>query len=250
MEELAIKQQKSRRAEFSYYLDALEGIGIMIACYLTIFLKPLRDRWGMTKKQLAREFPGDHIVTEPKSEFTHGIDIDAPAESVWPWVVQMGKGRGGFYSYELLENLMGLGIYNTDKVLAEFQHTRVGDMIPFGPESAYPLVICEPGSAMVIENCDDLDTKKSYDPEQGRPDNFLHLSWLWFIEPINDKKSRFISRNRLNYKSSIINRMMIGLLLEPIVFAMDRKMCLGIKKRAERYHRAKEEKTPIHADLG
>lgn len=251
MKELADKKPKSARINIWYYIEALEGIAIMIACYFTIFLKPWRDRWGMTKDQLDREFPGDHIVPDPRSEFTHGIDIDAPADFVWPWIVQMGKDRGGFYSYELLENLVGLKIYNSDEILTEYQRTKVGDMIPFGPETAYPLVICEPGSAMVIENHDDLDARKSYDPEQGHPDNFLHLTWLWFIEPVGNRRSRFISRNRLNYKSSLKNRMTIGLLAEPIVFAMDRKMCLGIKKRAEQYFRASHrKKAPVPADLG
>ena len=250
MDKLAMKKPKTDRINISYFLEALEGIAIMIACYFTIFLKPIRDRWGMTKDQLARKFPGDHIIPEPRSEFTHGIDIGAPADFVWPWVVQMGKDKGGFYSYELLENIMGLGIYNADQILDEFQHAQVGDLIPFGPDSAYPLAVYEPGSAMVIENCDNLNRKTSYDPEQGHPENFLHLSWLWFVESIDGERSRFISRNRLNFKSSLKNRITIGLLAEPIVFAMDRKMCLGIKKRAERYYRASLKKATLPADPG
>ena len=226
------------KISLSSIFSALEGMLIMIACYLTIFLKPLRDKWGMAKDQLIKKFPGDDIVAEPKSQFTHGIEINAPAEFVWPWVAQMGKDRGGFYSYELLENILGLEIYNTDSILDEFQHPRTGDLIPFGPKTAYPLVICDHGKAMVIENYDDLDTRKKYKPEDGHPENYLHLSWLWFVESVDAENSRFVSRNRLTYKDSFKNQLIIGLLSEPIVFAMDRKMCLGIKRRAERHYRS------------
>ena len=231
---------RKNKINLSSIFSALEGVLIMLACYLTIFLKPLRDKWGMTKERLAEEFPGDDIIADPRSQFTHGIDIKAPAEFVWPWVAQMGKDRAGFYSYELLENILGLEIYNSDKILDEFQSPQKGDLIPFGPDTAYPLVICDQGKAMVIENFDDLDTRKKYDPENGHPENYLHLSWLWFIESVDAENSRFVSRNRLTYKDSYKNKLIIGLLSEPIVFAMDRKMCLGIKKLAERHYRSRK----------
>ena len=230
-------------------LEAVEGVGIIILCYLTLFLKSYRDRWGLTKEMSGRELPGDHIVPIPRTVFTHGIEIDAPADFVWPWIAQLGKDRGGFYSYELLENIIGLEIYNANSLLPDHQDPAVGDLIPFGPDMAYPLVICEPGKAMVIENCDDLDRKKTYNPDEGHPRNFLHLSWLWFVEPIDANRSRFISRNRVSFSSSFMNRIMFGALTEPVVFAMDRKMCLGIKQRAERNFKRWKEKSEIQRDL-
>ncbi len=219
-------------------VEGIEGILIMLACYITIFLKPLRDRWGLTKQDALRKLPGDDLVKNPRSVFSHGIIINAPAEFVWPWVAQMGKDRGGFYSYEALENIAGLGIYNSDLILQEYQHPKVGDIIPFGPENGYPLAICEPGRAMVIENCDDLDNKTTYDPDKELPKNYLHLSWLWYIESLDDDSTRFISRNRVTYNPTLKNRFIFRFLSEPIIFAMDRKMCLGIKKRAEKLYRS------------
>ncbi|MGB5238263.1 MAG: hypothetical protein WBM43_06855 [Flavobacteriaceae bacterium] len=218
-------------------LEGIEGILVILACYLSWFLKPLRDRWGLTREEAQRKLPGDHIIKKPQSAFTHAVAINAPAAYVWPWVAQMGKDRGGFYSYEALENLMGLGIYNADTIMEQYQHPKKGDIIPFGPNNGYPLAICEEGEAMVIENCDDLDKKTTYNPAEGYPGNFLHLSWLWYIEPIDRDKSRFISRNRLNFRPTFKNRLMFGALGEPVVFAMDRKMCLGIKRRAEHNYR-------------
>ncbi len=218
-------------------LEGIEGALIMAACYLTLFLKPIRDRWGLTKGEALKKLPGDSIVKEPKSVFSHGIEINAPASFVWPWVVQMGKDRGGFYSYEALENLIGLQIYNADTILEQHQHPKIGDLIPFGPKNGYPIAIYQEGSALVIENCDDLDAKTTYDPLKGRPENFLHISWLWYVEPLDNERSRFVSRNRVDFKNTFINRLKIGILAEPMVFAMDRKMCIGIKKRAESWYR-------------
>ena len=117
-----IKQQKRPRVTFYQMIEGIEGIFIIIACYLTFFLKPLRDRWGLSKEEAKRVLAGDEIVSQPNTQFTHAIEINAPLENVWPWIAQMGQGRGGFYSYEALENLTGMNIYNSDKILAEFQN--------------------------------------------------------------------------------------------------------------------------------
>ncbi|MCW5515866.1 hypothetical protein [Muriicola sp. Z0-33] len=219
---------------FMQILEGIEGVFVILLCYLTFFLKDLRSRWGMSKLEAAQSFPVDEIVPNPKSAFTHGVIIQAPASDVWPWIAQIGQGKGGFYSYEALENISGLNIYNSDRVLSEFQHPKVDDMVAFGPEQAYPIVYCEPGRGMAIENWLDLDINDTFDPKQSSPSNILHLTWLWYIEEIDEKSSRFISRNRVTYTSSAKTNFIFKVLLEPIVFAMDRKMCLGIKKRAER----------------
>ena len=150
----------------------------------------------------------------------------------------MGKSRGGFYSYEALENVAGLDIYNAEEILKEYQDPKVGEIIPFGPDSGYPLALVRKNEAMVIESCDDLELKTNFDPNEGYPEKYLHISWLWFVEPIGENRSRFISRNRIDFNDTRMNRLKFSVLAEPMIFAMDRKMCLGIKKRAERYFRS------------
>ncbi|MBT8183214.1 MAG: hypothetical protein KJN76_00110 [Eudoraea sp.] len=227
---------KTNRARFTLMqiLEGIEGVGIIILCYLTFFFGGIRSRWGMSKSDVMQTFPADDLIPGPKSSFTHGVIIQAPASDVWPWIAQIGQGRGGFYSYEALENLSGLNIYNSDRVLPQYQNPKVGDTIPFGPKDAYPIVYCDPGKGMAIENQYDFDTKKTFDPEISSPANYLQLTWLWYVEPLDNKTSRFISRNRVTYSSSTKTNIMFKVLMEPVVFAMDRKMCLGIKKRAER----------------
>ena len=228
------------RFTFFQIMEGLEGVTIIIACFLTFFLKPLRDRWGLSKEEAKRVLPGDEIVSQPNTQFTHAIEIDAPSENVWPWIAQMGQRRGGFYSYEALENLTGMNIYNSNEILHEFQNPKIGDLIPFSPTDAYPLVLCEPGKAMAIGLCYDLDKSILFDPEaDSYPSNYFCLSWLWYVEAIDERRSRFFSRNRIAYPPSFKNKLIFGPLLEPIVFAMDRKMCRGIKKRAEKLTKGK-----------
>ncbi len=95
------------------------------------------------------------------------------------------------------------------------------------------LVLCEQGKAMAIHLNFDMDKNTPIELESDLPANYFRLTWLWCVEPIDECHSRFFSRNRIEYTPSFKNKLMFGLFMEPIVFAMDRKMCLGIKKRAE-----------------
>jgi len=234
---VSLNEQRRSRFTLLQVMEGVEGILIIISAYLTLFFKPLRDRWGLSHKEANSPFPGDHLVPQPRSEFVHAIEINAPAKLVWPWIAQIGQGRGGFYSYEALENIFGLQIYNSDKILPEFQQLKIGDLIPFSPKDTYPVVICEHGKALVIENWYDLNKNSVYNQALESPMNYLHLSWLWRVEPIDEHRSRFISRNRVDYSPSLKNSLLFGPMAEPIVFAMDRKMCYGIKRRAENLYR-------------
>lgn len=237
MKTLTIKEQKRARFTFQQIMEGIEGVAIIVAGYLTLFLKPLRDRWGVSKAVANRPLPADEVIKEPKWQFTHGIEINAPAKYVWPWIAQIGQSRGGFYSYEALENLTGLNILNSDEVLTEFQNPKLGDLIPFGPKDAYPLVVCDPGRAMAVGHGRDLDTNTYLDPKVSYPTNYFHLTWLWYVEPMDGHRSRFISRNRVTFTASLKHKLMFGHFIEPIIFTMDRKMCYGIKKRAENLFR-------------
>ena len=80
--------------------------------FVTPFLRWRRTRWGAEASELSAKLPGDEIIPEPKWQYTHGITISAPVRRIWPWLVQIGQGRGGFYSYQGLENLVGCKIKN------------------------------------------------------------------------------------------------------------------------------------------
>ena len=98
-----------------------------------LVLRRLR-RWGATTAELQRPLPGDDLVPHSRAGYTQAITIRAPVAAVWPWLVQIGQGRGGFYSYEGLENLVGCDIHNAERVLPEFQILASGDLLR--PEAA------------------------------------------------------------------------------------------------------------------
>ena len=108
------------------------------ACYV-LAVRPRLLRWGASTQEAAGPLPGDELVPTPRMQSTRAVTINAPAASVWPWLVQLGAGRGGMYSYDLLENAAGLGIHSADRILPEHQRLDVGDVIPLGPDVGIPV---------------------------------------------------------------------------------------------------------------
>jgi hypothetical protein len=144
---------------------------------------------------------------------TRAIDVHAPASAVWPWLAQMGPSkRGGAYTYDWIENLFGLDIHSTDRVLPEFQHPQVGDTIGFG-SNRMRIALVEPERVLAWRS------------EDGH--------WVWtFVLAQEGNGTRLISRNRFRLRTLLAR---IGMLpVEPGSLVMERKMLLGIKERAER----------------
>jgi hypothetical protein len=121
------------------------GAAIMIGSMLTPFLRSSRSHWGFTKAQAAEPRPGDELVASPRWGWTHAVEIERPAEDVWPWIAQIGADRAGFYSYEFLENLAGCGIRNAQTIHDEW-HVREGDALSLHPRiPAMRVVSLDPG---------------------------------------------------------------------------------------------------------
>lgn len=104
---------------------------------------------------------GDALVPTPRGGFTHGITIRALASRVWPWVVQIGQGKGGFYSYEFLENLVGCEIHNADRLVPEWQDVKVGDLLRLHPAVGVPIEWVEPGHGFVMHGLPNTKTGES-----------------------------------------------------------------------------------------
>ena len=213
--------------------DVLEGVGgvaLMIAALLTPFLRRARNHWGVDEETAARRYPGDELVAEPLWSFTHCVEIEAPASRVWPWVAQIGADRGGFYSYQWLENLIGCEVRNAEAIHPEWE-ARVGQSLSLHPDPKAPrlrIVAVEPGRHVVAEARAD---------EQARSNggSWADVSWLFLVEPLGENRCRFISRYRAACSTDLATRLAFGpSLIEPVGFAMDRRMLLGVKERAER----------------
>lgn len=165
----------------------------------------------------SKTLPGDVIVDWPMINSTHAISIDAGPDQVWPWIVQLGQGRGGFYSYTLLENLLGCQMKNADRIHSEWQDVSVGDAVPIHPRFP-PLIVKElqAGRHLVL----------------WQQVSFV-WSWSFVLETAADGGCRLLVRTRVSKCSWIA-----AVALWPVVtighFLMERKMLMGIKQRGER----------------
>lgn len=211
-------------------------VGGFTTVYLMV-IRPWHLKWGATADEVDRVLPGDNLIPNVKINATHAITIEAPIERVWPWIAQIGQGRGGFYSYEAIENSMGLNIHNAARILPEYQHPQVGESMPFATGGfGVPYAIVDAPRALVIHG----DTRV---PGEGssiagmpsmRPGDYIAVAWGWYLESIDDHTTRFIERWRADYGPGMLNTLIYRLFMEPGAFIMERKMLLGIKARAER----------------
>jgi hypothetical protein len=193
---------------------AAAGAGALAAYVCGI--RPWHLRWGATDEEVNEPFIGDELLSQPKLKATHAITINAPAADVWPWLVQMGQNRGGFYSYTWLENLVGCDMHNANEIAPEWQDLKVGDKVWLHPK-APPVEVAamEPGRAIVLK------------------------PWGAFVlQPIDEKMTRLIIRSQGDYepdlKNAVLNFLLWRVFYEPAHFIMERKMLLGIKARAEK----------------
>ena len=214
--------------------EGIIGMTVMAFSLVTPFLNPHRRRWGATDDELRRTYPGDDLVPSPKGVYMHTITIHTPAAEIWRWLVQIGQDRGGFYSYELLENLIGCKIRTADKIVPEFQHLEVGDSIPMHPSmgSPYRVHAIDHARSLILLLREDLSTGKTFELDDGMPEKYQNMSWLFFLDERDDGTTRLISRSRNDWNDSLGNTMFYGI-FGPLTLEMDRKMLKGIKKRAE-----------------
>ena len=162
------------------------------------------------------------LLPSPSWTYVHAISIEAPADAVWPWIVQIGQGRGGFYAFERLENLFGCRITNADVIDPALQGLAVGDEIRLHPK-APPLhgVVLEPDKSLVLRA----------GTEPGAvPDN----TWGFHLLDDGPGRCRLLETGRTLHGSSIADRLFLSpLIIEPAGFVMGREMLQGIKERAE-----------------
>jgi hypothetical protein len=169
--------------------------------------------WGTTAAEADARLPGDELLERADGVATRAITIDAPASAVWPWIAQMGPSpRGGAYTYDWIENLLGLDMHSTDHVLPEYQHPQVGDTLGYGKNH------------MRFERVE---------PERVLATRSDDGNWVWsFVLDEQEGKTRLISRNRFRLPTVAAK---IGMLpMEPASLVMERKMLRGVKRRAER----------------
>jgi hypothetical protein len=190
---------------------------------------PWHRRWGATDQEAGGRLPGDELVAEPADQVTRAISIDAPPEAVWPWIVQLGADRAGFYSYEWLENLFGLGIRNSDVIVPEWQEREAGDLVLADAKGSGGWIVTriDPGAAMVLQVADVAERRPVRRDE--RPGwEFL---WSFVVRPLDDGRTRLLVRERTGFANPLIRLAMapVGF----VSFVMSRRMLRTIKANAE-----------------
>ena len=110
------------------YVAGVSAIGIAAAAYI-LFARPRHLRWGASARECDASLPGDDLIVSPDLTATRAITVRASAGQVWPWIAQLGQGRGGFYSYDFLENLAGCDIHSADRVVPRWQDIKIGDKV-------------------------------------------------------------------------------------------------------------------------
>ncbi len=212
-------------------------------------IRPQHLRWGAEPAEVVAFWPGDDLLPRPQISATHAVTIQAPPDRVWPWLVQIGQGRGGFYSYEFIENAMGLNMTNADRILPEWQSLRVGDAVPLAPDGSMdvPVVILEPERVLVLHADSRLPSPDGKAGLPLPPGQFLAVSWGFYLAEQGNDATRLVERFRLDYTPTGANELIYKLVLEPGAFVMERKMLLGVKERAERYREAPPARTAVPA---
>ena len=178
-------------------------------------------RWGATGQESGGPLPGDDLIADPDLTATRAITVRAPASGVWPWIAQLGQGRGGFYSYDFLENLAGCDVHSADRIVPEWQDVMVGDQVRLAPQANLAVAYLERGRSLVLRGGIPMgNTAPPYD-----------FTWAFVLEDGPAGTTRLLVRERYAY-----TRPWARLLVEPVEavsFVMSQKMLRGIRDRAE-----------------
>jgi hypothetical protein len=178
-----------------------------------VFIRPWALRWGATDDEAARAMKGDWIVPNPTFSATRTVEIDARPDQIWPWIVQMGVGRAGFYSYDWIDNNRTV---SADRIIPEYQHPQAGDLVPTNTDGRRGFRI------------------KGFEPNR-------YMLWIatgarstryWELDAIESNRTRLVTRVRSRYPSSPPG-IVRALVAEVGDLIMTRKSMLGVKVRAE-----------------
>ena len=196
------------------------GAGLLAAAAWPAYLLTIRRwhaRWGATDGEVQAVMPGDDIVDGPWDVTTRAVTIAAVPAQVWPWLAQMGYQRGGMYSYDWIDEALGvLDSPSADQVLPEFQDLQPGDEIPMGNSPGWPVAAVEPNRSLVMDI--------------RHPG--IHISWSFLLEATDEGHTRLILRMRIKLRP-LVQLVSFFPVSDFGQFLMTRRMLLGIKERAE-----------------
>ena len=200
--------------------------------------------WGYDPGEAAKALPGDDLVPTPKGIITRGITIDAPPEAVWPWLVQMGYGRAGWYSYDRMDMQGG----SARTIVPGWQKLQVGDVLPVSPDGGFVVKVIEPGRALVLFTDTDIvesQAARTFEPSSDIPAGIVAsgailgqipkdfaASWAFALEPLDGGRTRLIERFRIRTGGAGATFRVVGPFIGFGVFVMMQRQMIGLRARA------------------
>lgn len=223
------------RGDLRAVAAAAAAVGLAAGGAYARWLKPYHDRWGASLDEIEAALPGDDLCPDPSAQITRAISIDAAPADVWPWLLQIGADRGGFYSYDRLENLFGLRIHSADRIIDHWQQLAVGDLVYASADrtGGWSVVALVPERALVLQVAD----VRTGRPLRREDPPGWEFQWTFALQSYDDRWTRLLVRERVAFG----NRRM-RLLMAPagtVSFVMTRRMLIGIKERVEGARRAR-----------
>jgi hypothetical protein len=206
-------------------LGAVAGVKVAALGLYLVAGRRQQLRWGATAAEVDAALPGDVLLPAPALVATRAITIRAGAGEVWPWLAQLGQARGGFYSYDWLENLAGCQIRSAERIVDEWQHVEVGDELRLHPQVPLRVAVVEPPHALVVQGG---PAEAAQPPADGAPYDF---TWAFVLVEVGPGTTRLVVRERYRYRAR-----WVPLLVEPLAlvsFVMSERMLRGIRDRAQ-----------------
>ncbi len=213
---------RAKRSALRFAVESVEGVAISPAILLTWPLaKRVLNNWGATKAEQMRSWKGDDLVKNPEEVHTRAVSVEATPQRVWPWLVQFGFGKAGFYSYELLERLVGIPVTNLESIQQSMQSLRVGDEVLLHPKApGIPVAYLEEERHICFGR---LPNQEPDDPPR---------SWSLYLQPAPNQSCRLVSRNCIGRPSTFHKRLATRA-GEPIDLIMEQRMLRTLKRLAE-----------------
>lgn len=188
----------------------LPAIALLIVLHILV-VRPYYMHWGATKEECAKSLAGDALINKYAIVSTRAITINAPAKQVWPWIIQIGQGRGGYYTYSWLENLFATQMVNAERIVPEFQRVKIGDPIYFHRKMPpAKIALIEYGKTFVLTG-----------------------GWTFRLEQPDSTTTRFIVRYPFPVKT-FGDKLYYYSIFEPAHFLVEAEMMMGIKQRSEK----------------
>ena len=233
---------------FRTLLLALVSAAIASGIVYFAYVRPRVRVWGLDPHESELELPGDDLIREPSHVETRGITIAAPVAKVWLWLVQMGFGRAGWYSYDVLDNKGR----SAEGILPEFQALATGDIMPTHPGGGFLVKVVEPERALVLYTDTELLRSQAEAAAERQPEEVqetaglkaggtmlaasypeIKASWAFYLQP-DGSGTRLVERFRAKTPGSGPATAVLGEIMGTGIVLMTRKQMLGIKDRVER----------------